>query len=136
MKDHFEIERLIRSLGRSLDEGRFDDLRSVFGADAVVHTPGGTAEGVEALVAQARRGHFEDDDIQHRFTDLLIDVDGDDANVRYNAVVAMIRASDEPNLMLGEVYRVRARRTSAGWRIVELESRPIWRLTPERPLIA
>jgi hypothetical protein len=50
-----EITRLVYRLGVCLDEGRFHDMRDLFVDDAVASTPGGVAEGIDAVVAQAAR---------------------------------------------------------------------------------
>jgi hypothetical protein len=50
--DRTEITDLVYSLGAFLDERRFDDMRSLLVDEATVRTPGGTAAGREAVIAQ------------------------------------------------------------------------------------
>jgi hypothetical protein len=134
--EQHEIATLVHRLGACLDEGRFDDLRSLFVEDAVARTPGGLAEGIDALVAQASRNHIPDDGIQHLISGVLVDREGDRATVRANLVVTFARRDPAPEIptalgpeaptALGEVYRLVARRTPAGWRLARVETDLVW----------
>lgn len=133
-----ELAQLVHRVGVALDEGRFDDLRAVYTEDAVVRTPGGVAEGIDALVAQAARNHSPDDAIQHLTTGVLVDIDpgGDRATVRANHMVVfayrdpasapLTPLGPEPPTAIGAVYRFTARRTAAGWRLTGMASDPVW----------
>lgn len=127
--DRAEITDLVARLGRSLDRRTFDDLRDLFTSDASVATPGGTAHGHEAIVAQARRRHSTDVGIQHIVTNLLIEQPtADRATVRANLLVSFARtgAADPTPFLLGEVYDLALRRTPAGWRLTALSGTPVW----------
>lgn len=130
--DRHEVADLVHRLGEYLDEGRFDELRSLFVEDAIARTPGGTAEGREALIAQARRNHRAQDRIQHVTTNLLIDLKDDGGTVRANLVVHFAPRTDERALApqvqfaLGEVYRFAVTRTPEGWRFTSVETDPVW----------
>ncbi|HET6951723.1 MAG TPA: nuclear transport factor 2 family protein [Acidimicrobiales bacterium] len=132
--DRQEIADLVHRLGRALDEGRFDDLRPLLVEDATVRTPGGTAAGRDALVAQAGRNHRADENIQHVVTNLLIDLDGDRATVRANLVVYFAPLSGTAEgavapavqCAMGEVYRFAVVRTPEGWRFSRIETTPVW----------
>lgn len=128
--DRQHIVDLVTSVGRCLDERDFEALRELFTDDATVATPGGTVRGHDALVAQARRRHSHDKGIQHVITNHLVGLDGDQASVRANLLVAF--AADGPEdpqpFLLGEVYRFDVRRTTDGWRIHSLQSTPVWSL--------
>jgi hypothetical protein len=126
--DRDEIATLVHRLGASLDEGRFEDLRTIFVADATARTPGGLAEGLDALIAQASRNHSPEDHIQHVITNILVDLAGDRAGVRANLVVTFAHGPGvpSPHRQLGEVYRFDARRTPGGWRLSRVESVPVW----------
>ncbi len=133
--DRAEIERAVSTLGRCLDERHFDGLRDLFTTDASVETPGGTAAGHDALVEQARRRHTAATGIQHVITNLLVDLDGDTAQVRANLLVAFAEAGplDPAPFVLGEVYRFAFIRTPHGWRIAGMSSTPTWTLNrPEQ----
>jgi len=133
LRDRDQITRLVDRLGRTLDEARFDDLRTIYSADAVARTPGGTADGLEALVTQVSRNHSDAHRIQHCFSDVLVDLHGDTAEVRANAVATFSPAADtpgrvapEPIFTLGVVYRFDAIRTGEGWRMSRVEMSPRW----------
>jgi SnoaL-like domain len=139
-----EITDLVRRLGVDLDEGHFDDMRSLLVEDATVRTPGGTAEGREAVVAQARRNHRPEQLSQHVITNLLIDLDGDRAHARANLVVAfgplagtadLARPLELPvQYTTGQVYGFDLVRTPDGWRFFGIETTPLWTSgTPIRP---
>ena len=123
-----EITRLVYRLGVCLDEGRFHDMRDLLVDDAVASTPGGVAEGIDAVVAQAARNHPPGDGIQHLVANVLVDVGGDQARVRANLIVTFARHGAGPDVLsaVGEVYRFLARRTRSGWRLARVESHPVW----------
>jgi hypothetical protein len=133
LSDRHEITNLVDRLGAFLDDRRFDEMRTLLVEEATVRTPGGTADGREALVAQARRNHQPDEPTQHLITNTLVDLDGDRATVRANLVVNFATpARDEAQpapprkYALGETYHFDVVRTSEGWRFSSVESRPVW----------
>ncbi|HEV7720475.1 MAG TPA: nuclear transport factor 2 family protein [Iamia sp.] len=143
LADRSEIADLVNRLGRVLDEGRFDEMRSLLVEEATARTPGGTAEGRDAMVAQASRNHRPEQAIQHLITNLLVDLDGDRASARANLVVHFGPAGgggDGPasqggppappappvEFTLGEVYRFELVRTPQGWRFARVETTPVW----------
>ncbi|MFI9414277.1 nuclear transport factor 2 family protein [Nocardia gamkensis] len=129
--DRAQITALLDRLGRALDEGRFEELRAIYTPDATAKTPGGTAEGRDALIAQASRNHGEDKRIQHVIGNVLIDLRGDTADVRANLIATFAPTSSDgaipqPQYTLGEVYRFDAVRTEEGWRLSRVQTTPIW----------
>jgi 3-phenylpropionate/cinnamic acid dioxygenase small subunit len=131
LQDRAEITDLVYRLGACLDEHRFDDLPALFTEDATAATPGGTAQGRDAVIAQATRNHAEYDRLQHQITNVLVDVDGDRAAVRANLLAALGRDAGRPALVLGAVYRFPARRTPAGWQLAGVAIEPVWRVQAE-----
>ncbi len=129
--DRWDVEDLVQRLTGCLDEGRFADMRSLFTADATARTPGGTAEGIDALVAQATRNHRPEKATQHLIGGMQIAFAEHTASVRANALVTFAdRSGARPELMMGEVYRFSARRTAEGWRLTRVETTPTWRMQP------
>jgi hypothetical protein len=114
-------ELLVR-LGRWLDDKAFDDASTVFDADVVVTTPGGTAQGIEAASAQARRNH--EAVTQHLFGNVLVDIDGDGGRIEAESFLTMVEANGLR--MLGGRYRIETVRTDGGWRIRRLQAAPTW----------
>jgi hypothetical protein len=134
LADRNEITDLVYRLGAFLDDRRFDDMRSLLVEDATVRTPGGTAEGREAVVAQADRNHHSDEPTQHLITNVLVDLENDRAEVRANLVVNFAApASSDQSLpapprkyTLGEIYHFDVVRTPNGWRFSQIEATPTW----------
>jgi ketosteroid isomerase-like protein len=134
--DRRDIEDLVQRLAAALDESRFDALRSLVTADATARTPGGTAQGADALVAQAARNHTPDRATQHLLGGVQVDLDGDRAEVRANALVVFAAPGGPPELVMGEVYRFTARRTADGWRLTRVETTPAWRVQADAAPVA
>jgi ketosteroid isomerase-like protein len=120
MNDRQDITDLISRLGRWLDDKRFDEARTVLTEDVTVRTPGGEAEGIERVVAQASRNHQVP--TQHLITNVLVDVDGDRASATANLLVTFAGESQQ-----GERYSFGVARTSDGWRLSRIEVTPVWR---------
>jgi len=128
--DREAIVNLLERWAALLDEQRFDDLRSVFAADASITTPRGHAEGIEAILTQAWRGHRPEVRTQHLMTGYNVDIDDDRASVRVN-YVGIFATGDgpiapAPVFKIGSVYHLQLVRTDDGWRIHSLEMRPSW----------
>lgn len=132
LADQLELERIVSTLGRCLDERDFEGLRALFTSDATVVT-GQTATGHDALVEQAQRRHSADGSIQHIITNLIIDQNGDRATGRANLMVSFAHTGpfDPSPRLVGEIYRFTFERTHRSWRITTLASTPTWSLTPQ-----
>ena len=91
-------------------------------------TPGGQAQGIEALTAQARRNHARFDRTQHVTSNVLIDLDGDRATVHANLIATFVSdaTATEPTFTMGERYRFEAVRTTQGWRFSAVDAPPVW----------
>lgn len=131
--DRADVAQLIYRLYACMDEGRFGDLRSVFADEIAVRTPGGPAEGREAVIAQAARNHSTEERVQHFAHNVLVEVDGDRAHVRADVVVTFSdaaapegRLAPEPRFTLGERFRYEAIRSPEGWRLSRVDATPVW----------
>jgi SnoaL-like domain len=122
MNDRQDITDLISRLGRWLDDKRFDDAGTVLTEDVTVRTPGGQAEGIERVVAQASRNHQVP--TQHLITNVLVDLDGDSATATANLLVTFAGSVLERH---GERYRFGVTRTADGWRLSSIQVTPVWR---------
>jgi hypothetical protein len=137
--DRLAIADLIARLGLMLDEHRFDEAASILDDEVTVKTPGGSAQGREAVAAQARRNHTVR--TQHVITNVLIELDRDRAQARANLTATfapdpgsrlVINGKEQRDsfLTLGEVYRFGAVRTADGWRLSRIETEPRWSSRP------
>jgi hypothetical protein len=136
LSDRQAISDLIARLGWMLDDKRFENAPSILAEDVSVQTGGGSASGRDAVVAQASRTHTVT--TQHVLTDVAIELDGDHATARANAIITFApdgpgyrltindAEQDDPYLTLGEVYRFEASRTDDGWRLTRIEVRRSW----------
>jgi hypothetical protein len=127
LSDRQAVTDLVTRLGLWLDEKRFFDTESLFTEDVTVATPGGEAQGVGPVAAQARRNH-EYERIQHVITNVLVELDGDRAHARANLIATLVPRASEPaaHATLGERYRFEAARTRDGWRLARIEVEPVW----------
>jgi hypothetical protein len=136
LTDRVELETLVSRLGRWLDDGQDAQRgRELLTEQVTVSTLGGTAEGIDAVVAQASRNHAAT--TQHLITNPLIELDGDRAEITANLLVVFAdgeavavgpRAVELPTLgrALGERYRFEAVRTGDGWRLARIEIAARW----------
>ena len=139
LTDRQAIADLITGLGLMLDEKRFDDAASILADDVTVKTPGGSAQGHEAVAGQARRNHTVR--TQHVITNVLIELAGDRAQARANLTATfapdpgsrLVINGEEQRasyLTVGELYRFGAVRTDHGWRLERIETEPLWSSQP------
>lgn len=134
LADRAEITDLFVSLGRCLDEHDFDGLKDVLTEDVVGTTPGGTQEGRDALIAQARANHQDYDRLTHQFDSILVDVQGDAGTIRAYVTGMFGHASDpRPERRLVGLYRNKVVRTETGWRISELSVESVFRVERATP---
>ncbi|MFF9011357.1 nuclear transport factor 2 family protein [Streptomyces sp. NPDC014870] len=126
LTDRQEIGDLVASLGRWLDDADFDAGGDLFTADVSADTPGGTARGRNAVVAQARRGH-EGRRCQHFITDLRTDVRGDRASAEANFMVAFAGTTEaEPTRFTGARYHLQACREEGRWLLNSVRITSVW----------
>ena len=132
--DRMTLVDMVSRLGRWLDEKGFDDPAAnaaLFMPDLVLETPGGTAQGIEDVAAQARRRH-SDARTQHVHTNVLIDLDGDAATAEANLIVTFVPNGRPATdfYQVGTRYRFTFKRTGEGWRFASIRDRQIWRSNP------
>lgn len=135
LTDRFELEQLVGRLGRFIDQHRVEEAPELFADDVTVSTLGGTAEGIDAVVAQAGRNHTVT--TQHLITNVLIELDGGAATIEANLLVVFADGAPAPvgpnrvelptfGRALGERYRFEAVRSAAGWRLRRVEIAALW----------
>ncbi|MEV4000643.1 nuclear transport factor 2 family protein [Actinomadura sp. NPDC049753] len=125
--DRIEIADLLTRFALLLDEKRWEDADTVFTDDVAVHSPrGGELCGIDKVVGFMRRSEVEGQHAQHTTTDLLVDLDGDQAAVSANSTVYYYRDGQAPHFTGGLRQHFTAARTPAGWRLREVRITPAW----------
>ncbi|KKJ98520.1 nuclear transport factor 2 family protein [Micromonospora sp. HK10] len=127
--DRAEIAELVARLAWALDERRFDDLRTVYAPDARTSSPRGTLAGLDEIVEVLRRTSPEEELTQHLNSDVVIDLDGDRAEIGAHQLVYFYRAGAAPHRRAGVRTRYTAVRTPAGWRLAQADISPLWQHT-------
>jgi hypothetical protein len=117
--DHREIIDLTVAYCYVLDERRFDDLASIFSADAVADYGSVVCHGIDEIVEKVSGSIASMDATQHVVTNHRVTVDGDTArSFCYLQSQHVVRGTPG-----GELYMIAGRyedelvRTAAGWRI-------------------
>ncbi|GAA4963667.1 3-phenylpropionate/cinnamic acid dioxygenase small subunit [Nonomuraea thailandensis] len=125
--DRIEIADLFTRFALLLDEGRWDDAGTVFADDVAVHSPrGGELRGLGKVVEFMRQSEVEGQRAQHTTTDLLVDLDGDQADASANSLVHYYRDGRAPHFTGGLRLASTVVRTPAGWRLREVRITPVW----------
>ena len=124
LADRSELAELVARHSLWLDELRYDESEQLFTDDVVVKSLRGEATGIEALVQIARKGHDTYARTLHNKSNLVIEVDGDNATVRANDIAILVR-HDMTEEIAAAVHYYRAQRTPKGWRFTHLEVAPL-----------
>jgi 3-phenylpropionate/cinnamic acid dioxygenase small subunit len=125
--DRIEITDLFTRFALLLDEERWEDADTVFTDDVAVHSPrGGELRGIDQVVGFMRQSGVEGQHAQHTTTDLLVDIDGDQASASANSLVYYYRDGQAPHFTGGLRMAATVVRTPAGWRIREQRITPAW----------
>ncbi|MFC7582660.1 nuclear transport factor 2 family protein [Nonomuraea antimicrobica] len=125
--DRIEIADLFTRFALLLDEKRWEDAATVFADDVAVHSPrGGELRGIDKVVGFMRQGEVEGQHAQHATTDLLVDVEGDQAAASANSLVYYYRDGQAPHFTGGLRLTSTVVRTRAGWRFSEVRITPAW----------
>ncbi|GAA2021512.1 nuclear transport factor 2 family protein [Catenulispora yoronensis] len=127
LADRAELNDLLLHMGRALDEHTFDDLNDVLTPDATGSTRNGSGTGRDILIAQIEAGNKDHTRLLHRFSSVLIKVDGDTATIRaYITALTGTAESLVPTSRRYGLMRDKAVRTPDGWRISELRVEPVF----------
>lgn len=124
--DRIEIADLFSRFARLLDEQRWEDAGTVFTDDVEVDSPRIQVRGIDKVVDYMRRAEVEGQHTQHTTTDLLVNLDGDQADVSSNSIVYYYRDGQPPHQTGGLRQACTAVRTPAGWRISATRIMPAW----------
>jgi hypothetical protein len=124
--DRLDIAELFARLARLLDEGRPEDVHTIYAEDVVVRSPRAELRCVDAVIAFLRRSRVAGEHTQHVHGDVLVDVVGDRAQASANQVVHYYRTGKPPHRRSGLRMAYAATRTPAGWRFREGQLTLAW----------
>lgn len=126
--DSYEITDLVSRLGTHLDEKRPQDLRKIFTDDIRFYFEGTLVEGIEEVVKRGQVLAERFARIHHVITNILIDLEGESAEVRANLIATHVYWDDRAELHYesGNLYRFTTIRTPAGWRIARASLHNVW----------
>ncbi|MCK2242856.1 MULTISPECIES: nuclear transport factor 2 family protein [unclassified Crossiella] len=122
--DRNEIADLLTRLGRWLD-GQGGDPAAIYDEDVLVRSPRGEFRGLTRVV-EFVQGSDQGERCQHFFTDVLIEVAGDEAVVHANQVAHFYQPGQPPHRGSGLRVGYTAARRPAGWRLTTSEIRLEW----------
>ena len=124
--DRLEITDLVARLGRVLVERHFGELRTIYAPDAEARGPRGELRGIDEIVEVLQRTSPEEEKTQHLNTNVVVDLDGDRAEISASQLVYFFRAGQAPHRTAGVQTAYTAVRTPAGWRFAEATISPLW----------
>lgn len=134
LADRRAVVETIQRLDRLLDEKRFEDLPSVYAEGFQFYSRGALITGLDELIAFGARRHADFAAQQHVSANVRVEIDGDRATARVNAITAHVAvgAGPETHHASGVAHEFELVRTPAGWRIARLDGPLIWtRSEPE-----
>jgi ketosteroid isomerase-like protein len=124
--DRLEITELFARLTRVLDDKDHEGLRAIYADDVVVHSPRGEFHGIDEVLDYVRRVDDEHERTQHMHTDVIVDVDGDQATASANELVYFYRDGQPPHRTSGLQLAYAAERTPVGWRLTKATIKLAW----------
>jgi 3-phenylpropionate/cinnamic acid dioxygenase small subunit len=134
IEDRTAITDLIVRYAEAVDNRDDDLLAGCFTDDAQASFAGIAVPGRGGPAIVAFLGSLGGDARQaatpmvssHLFMNVVIELDGDEAEVRSSASVYSVRGEPQQVRVRGIAYRDRVRRTADGWRIAERVHTPRW----------
>ncbi|WP_327115867.1 nuclear transport factor 2 family protein [Nocardia sp. NBC_01730] len=124
--DRIEIADLFARFARLLDEGRYEDAGTIYTDDVEVYSPRSQLRGIDKVVDYMRQAQVESERTQHINTDLLVNINGDQAVASGNSLVYFYREGQPPHQTSGLRLACTAVRTPAGWRFREARIMLAW----------
>lgn len=127
--DRLEIAEALARYAYGIDDRDFEVVRALFTTDAHLDytASGGPAADRDKVIAWIESGMGVVGPSQHLVTNVVVDLDGDEATSRCLLFNPMIMPLKDPLLLyLGGGYRDDWRRTDDGWRIVHRVQEIVW----------
>jgi len=129
LTDRLEITEALARYAYGIDDRNFDAVSAIFTPDAHLDyaASGGPVADRDKVIAWIESGMGVVGPSQHLVTNVVVELDGDEATSRCLLFNPMIMPLEDPLLLyLGGGYRDRWRRTDDGWRIVHRVQEIVW----------
>jgi 3-phenylpropionate/cinnamic acid dioxygenase small subunit len=124
--DQFEIAQLLSRLAKLFDERRFDDLRAIYTENAETVSPRGNLHGIDEIIGVLSKVTPSEEHTLHLNSAVVVDVDGDRAEVSSNQLVYFFADGAPPHRTTGIQATYSAARTPEGWRLTRAHIVPRW----------
>ena len=115
-----QIVELFHLYCQCMDEGRFDELSTLFAADGVWCAPYRTATGPADIAAWLKQSVPATPKRMHYVMNSIVDLAGETATAKSNYLV-MVEGPDGPVPSVCGTYSDRLVKTSAGWKFQRRE---------------
>lgn len=130
LADRAELVTLLDRYARALDDRTLDAqaLAALFTPDAAVGRTGDLDEhaGLADVSEYLAESLATFGTTQHIYANHLVDLNGDEASLRVNSNATYVLLDTEKVYVAGSVVTGTAVRTPYGWRLKELNLRPVW----------
>lgn len=110
----------------AIDDRRFGDLDALYADDVRATTAMGPLSGREQLVSTLQAVHEPIPVLQHLVTGVIVDEDGDEADVRANVTAFFGDDQRQPILEGSSIWRGRLRRSSGRWQLARVDIESVW----------
>ncbi|NUS55170.1 MAG: nuclear transport factor 2 family protein [Streptomycetaceae bacterium] len=118
--DRFEIAELFARLADVLDEGRFDDIGTVYAPTVTVSSPrGGQMRGLDQVQQFLHKNAVPDERTQHVHSGVRITEDGAGVRASASQLVYYYQDGEAPHRRSGLRLVYSVVRTAEGWRFEE-----------------
>ena len=130
MSDHEAIRQLVARYARAIDTKDYAGIAACFTLDAVVDygEAGPKLHGRAELAENMRKALAPIDVTQHLFTNFIIALDGDAAELDCDVIAQHVRRGEAggETLLVGARYQVRLARRPGGWLMAHVHEWIVW----------
>ncbi len=124
IEDHEEIRQLIARYCHLVDSHQAAGWAALFTEEGVLDAGGTKVEGIQALesFAESLRGVYETHPMRHVVTNVVIDINGDDA--RSQSYIQVLNPGPSTSIGMTGIYDDILRRVDGEWRFVQRRMTP------------
>lgn len=130
LTDREQIQEMMARYALALDKKDYDGVAACFTADAEIVYAGysGTLKGHDVIIAHMKHAIEPLDATQHLFTNFLIDVDGDDAQLTCYIIAQHVRKGTPGGdfYLAGGRYELKLKRDGGAWKMAWGAPQQLW----------